>query len=120
MLHTCREVAELAYGRELVEGLANDPLIGELIGDKLKYYPTTTREQSPLMGRITENLSSGKVFADFGVPPLSPEHDRAMVCGSMAFNIDVKAVLETFGLREGANSDPKEYVIEKAFVGDGI
>ena len=25
-----------------------------------------------------------------------------------------------FGLREGANSDPKEFVVEKAFVGDGI
>jgi len=120
MLHTCREVAELQYGRELVEGLANDPLIGELIGDKLKYYPTTTRETSPLMGRITENLSSGKVFVDLGIAPMNADTDRAMVCGSMAFNIDVKAVLETFGLREGANSDPKEYVIEKAFVGDGI
>ena len=120
MLHTCREVAELQYGRELVEGLANDPLIGELIGDKLKYYPTTTREPSPMMGRITDNLSSGKVFTDLGITPMNAETDRAMVCGSMAFNIDVKAVLETFGLREGANSDPKEYVIEKAFVGDGI
>ena len=104
----------------MVESLNDDPLIGELIGDKLKYYPTTTRETLPLMGRITENLSSGKVFADLGIAPMNAETDRAMVCGSMAFNIDVKAVLETFGLREGANSDPKEYVIEKAFVGDGI
>jgi ferredoxin--NADP+ reductase len=43
-----------------------------------------------------------------------------MVCGSLAFNVDVKAVLEDFGLREGANSEPLEYVVEKAFVGDGI
>ena len=120
MLHTCRTVAELAYGRELVDGLKDDPLIGELVGDKLRYYPTTTREQSPHMGRITDNLSSGKVFADLGIAPISPATDRVMVCGSLALNIDVKAVLETFGLREGANSDPKEYVVEKAFVGDGI
>ena len=120
MLHTCREVAELAYGRDLVGALKDDPLIGELIGDKLKYYPTTTREESPLMGRITDNLTSGKVFADLGIPAMNAADDRAMVCGSMAFNIDVKAVLEGFGLREGANSDPKEYVVEKAFVGDGI
>jgi ferredoxin--NADP+ reductase len=26
-------------------------------------------------------------------------------------------ILESFGLEEGANSDPKHYVIEKAFVG---
>ena len=120
MLHTCRTVVELDYGRELVESLKDDPLIGEIVGDKLRYYPTTTREQSPRMGRITDNLESGKVFNDFDIPPLSPETDRAMVCGSLAFNLDVKEVLEGFGLREGANSDPKEYVVEKAFVGDGI
>jgi ferredoxin--NADP+ reductase len=51
---------------------------------------------------------------------MNPDEDRAMVCGSLAFNVDVKAILEGFGLREGANSDPKEFVVEKAFVGDGI
>jgi ferredoxin--NADP+ reductase len=120
MMHTCREVAELAYGRALVDSLAEDPLIGEMVAGKLRYYPTTTREASQRMGRITDNLTSGKVFADLGLPPMDAAHDRAMVCGSLAFNIDVKAVLEGFGLREGANSDPREYVVEKAFVGDGI
>jgi ferredoxin/flavodoxin---NADP+ reductase len=120
MMHTCREVAELEYGRQLVESLKDDPLIGEMVGDKLLYYPTTTREASPLMGRITDNLASGKVFADLGLAPMDPEEDRAMVCGSLAFNHDVKAVLEGFGLREGANSEPLDYVVEKAFVGDGI
>ena len=120
MMHTCREQAELEYGRELVEGLRDDPLIGDMVAGKLLYYPTTTREKSAKMGRITDNLTSGKVFADLGLPPMDAAHDRAMVCGSMAFNIDVKAVLEGFGLREGANSEPLEYVVEKAFVGDGI
>ena len=120
MLHTCRTVAELEYGRQLVESLRDDPLIGELVGDKLRYYPTTTREESPLMGRITDNLESGKIFDHYGIAPMNPKDDRAMVCGSLAFNVDVKEVLEGFGLREGANSDPKEYVVEKAFVGDGI
>lgn len=120
MLHTCRTTAELAYGRELVEGLANDPLIGEMVAGKLRYFPTTTREESPLTGRITDNLESGKVFDHFDIPPMTRETDRAMVCGSLAFNLDVKEVLEGFGLREGANSEPREYVVEKAFVGDGI
>ena len=117
MMHTCRDVAELEYGRKLVEDLKNDELIGEMVEGKLLYYATTTREESPNMGRITDNLSSGKVFADLGLEPMSPERDRAMVCGSLDFNLDVKKVLEGFGLREGANSDPKEYVVEKAFVG---
>ena len=120
MMHTCRDVAELEYGRQLVESLADDPLIGEFVGDKLRYYPTTTREESAQMGRITTNLESGKVFADLGIDGIDPEHDRGMVCGSLDFNTDMKTVLEGFGLEEGANSDPKHYVVEKAFVGDGI
>lgn len=120
MMHTCREVAELEYGRQLVESLKDDPLIGEMVGDKLKYYPTTTREAFHHMGRVTDNLVSGKVFEDLGLPKMNPEEDRAMVCGSLAFNVDVKAILESFGLVEGANSDPKQFVVEKAFVGDGI
>lgn len=115
--HTCREVAELAYGRELVESLESDPLIGEMVADKVRYYPTTTREQSPKMGRITTLLSDGTVFKDLGIDRLSPQTDRAMVCGSLGFNKDLKDILDGFGLREGANSDPAEYVVEKAFVG---
>jgi len=120
MMHTCRTRAELEYGRQLVDSLKDDPLIGEMVGDSLVYYPTTTREETAHMGRITDNMTSGKVFDDLGLPKMDAAHDRAMVCGSLAFNVDVKEVLEGFGLREGANSDPKEYVVEKAFVGDGI
>ncbi|MCC5975385.1 MAG: ferredoxin--NADP reductase [Rubellimicrobium sp.] len=115
--HTCRDVAELTYGREIVEALPDDPLIGEMVAGKLRYYPTTTREVSPKMGRITTLIENGEVFADLGLPPLDPGVDRAMVCGSLAFNLDIKALLEKAGLREGANSDPAEFVIEKAFVG---
>ncbi|SFU13338.1 ferredoxin--NADP reductase [Sedimentitalea nanhaiensis] len=119
--HTCRDVAELEYGRQLIENLRQDEMMMELLGaenlNKIRYYPTTTREQSPKMGRITNLLKDGTVFADLGIPPINAETDRAMVCGSLGFNIDLKEVLEGFGLREGANSDPKEYVVEKAFVG---
>ncbi|MEM7290078.1 MAG: ferredoxin--NADP reductase, partial [Pseudomonadota bacterium] len=52
--HTCRDVAELDYSRRLVDALPDDPLIGEFVQGKLKYYPTTTRETSPTMGRITD------------------------------------------------------------------
>ncbi|WP_170786574.1 ferredoxin--NADP reductase [Ruegeria lacuscaerulensis] len=120
--HTCREVAELEYGRQLIEDIRQDEMLAELMGegfaDKIRYYPTTTREESPKMGRITNLLQDGTVFADLGIEGgIKPETDRAMVCGSLAFNLDIKAILEEFGLREGANSEPKEFVIEKAFVG---
>ena len=119
--HTCREVADLEYGRQLIEEIKQDELLAELMGegfaDKIRYYPTTTRDQSPRMGRITNLLKDGTVFADLGITDFGPENDRGMVCGSLAFNHDIKDILEEFGLREGANSDPREFVVEKAFVG---
>jgi ferredoxin--NADP+ reductase len=118
--HTCREVGELQYGAELIEDIRKDELLNELIGAenlaKLKYYPTTTREESPKMGRITDLMRSGEVFRDLNVPPLAPETDRAMVCGNLAFNLEIKEMLEEYGLNEGANSNPQQYVVEKAFL----
>jgi ferredoxin--NADP+ reductase len=119
--HTTREVAELEYSRSLIEDIQNDEMMHELIGKenlaKIVYYPTTTREQSPKMGRITKLLQDGTVFADLGIDGINVETDRGMVCGSLDFNKDIKEILEGFGLEEGANSDPKHYVVEKAFVG---
>ncbi len=119
--HTCREVAELTYSRELIEAIGADELLVELIGAenlaKLRYYPTTTREESPRTGRITDLLKDGTVFRDLDIDGIDPATDRAMICGSLGFNIDLKEILEGRGLREGANSEPAEYVVEKAFVG---
>ena len=118
--HTCRTVGELDYGRHIIESLKTDELLNEVIGEgfwkKIKYYPTTTREESPKMGRITDLMRSGEAFEDLGVHPIHPEHDRAMVCGNLAFNLEIKQMLEDYGLEEGANSDPKTYVVEKAFL----
>ena len=114
--HTCRDVAELEYSRQLIADLQADELMQELIGSenlaKIRYYPTTTREQSPKMGRITTLLEDGSVFKDLGIAPINPDTDRGMVCGSLDFNTDIKAILEGFGLEEGANSDPKTFVVE--------
>ncbi|HHL22903.1 MAG TPA: ferredoxin--NADP reductase [Aliiroseovarius sp.] len=120
LTHTCRHVNELEYGRELIADIRQNALLEELIGegfaDKLRYYPTTTREESAKMGRITDLMRSGEAFRDLGVEPLRPETDRAMVCGNLAFNLELKDMLEHYGLEEGANSDPKTYVVEKAFL----
>lgn len=118
--HTCREQGELAYGAELIENIKAEEMLNELIGSenlaKIRYYPTTTREESPKMGRITDLMRDGSVFNDLGVAPINPQDDRAMVCGNLAFNIEIKELLEGYGLTEGANSKPAEYVVEKAFV----
>ena len=118
--HTCRTAGELTYGRELIEGLKEDELLNEVIGEgfwkKIKYYPTTTREESPKMGRITDLIRSGEAYKDLSVEPLCPQNDRAMICGNLAFNLELKDMLEEAGLEEGANSKPAQYVVEKAFL----
>ena len=119
VMHTCRKQSELTYGAGVIASLAEEPL-NEIAGGRVHYYPATTREPSKYMGRITDKIASGEVFADLDIPPLDPARDRAMVCGSYSFNIDVKALLESLGLREGANSEPREFVVEKAFVGEGL
>jgi len=117
LTHTCRESAELRYGEELFDQAANDPLIGEVAAGRLTHYATTTREITPRMGRITRLMESGKLFEDLGIAPLNPATDRAMICGSLEFTKDIKAILEGLGFREGSISNPGDFVVERAFVG---
>ena len=117
LTHTCRDVADLKFGKELIAETKTDILVGEEAQQKLHYYPTTTREASKKMGRITSLLEDGSLLEDLGVTDFNATNDRAMVCGSIDLNSDMKRILENYGLREGANSDPGDYVIEKAFVG---
>ena len=112
LTHTCRDVADLAYGQSLVTDLIMDPLVGEEAAAKLRYIPTTTREASSKMGRITDLLRKNAL----GVPPLAAD-DRVMICGSIGLNRDMKQICEAAGLVEGSNSAPGGFVVEKAFVG---
>jgi len=116
LTHTCRTEDELAYGADLMERVKSDPLIGEEATSQLRYYPTTTQGPSAKTGRITDLMNSGQLYADLSLPPLGAD-DRVMICGSMGLNTDMKAICEAAGLKEGANSEPGGFVLEKAFVG---
>jgi ferredoxin--NADP+ reductase len=116
LVHGCRQVAELAYGETIVDALRNDALLGEIIGDKLTYYPTVTREPFRNRGRITDLIASGKLFADIDQTPLDIETDRAMLCGSPTMLEDLRGMFREFGFAEGNHSEPGHFVIEKAFV----
>ena len=115
--HTCRDKAELAYSISTVEATKNDPLVGELATERLQLVVTTTREESVLMGRITNLLQSGEVYRELNTEPLNPTVDRVMICGSVAMLKDVRTIVEDAGFKEGANSAPGEFVVERAFVG---
>ncbi|MGE0502625.1 MAG: ferredoxin--NADP reductase [Rhizobiaceae bacterium] len=117
LTHTCRDHDELSYGVELFENLKNDPLIGELVEGRVTLYSTTTREESPRMGRITRLIEDGRFHADLGITPLDPANDRIMICGSMAMLKDLKSLVEGFGFVEGSNNEPNSFVVERAFVG---
>ena len=61
-------------------------------------------------------MRSGKLYRDLDIAPLNKATDRVMICGSMAMLQDAKKMCEEAGLVEGSNSQPGEFVIERAFV----
>ncbi|ACC76075.1 ferredoxin--NADP reductase [Paraburkholderia phymatum] len=116
LTHTCRMKGELAYMDYIKHDLPGHEYLGDVIKEKLVYYPTLTREEFENEGRITDLIASGKLFTDLDVPPFSPENDRVMLCGSTAMLKDTTVLLKNAGLVEGKNSAPGHYVIERAFV----
>ncbi|MFT3973685.1 MAG: ferredoxin--NADP reductase [Amaricoccus sp.] len=115
LTQTCREAKELDYGHDLIARIKGDEMLSELVGDKLLHIATTTREESPAMGRMTDWIRDGRLAAATG-GPLDPASDRVMICGSMAMLQEHKALCEGAGMAEGSNSEPGQFVIEKAFV----
>ncbi len=116
LAHTVRQEKELAYRELISTHLPEHEFLGPMASGQLLYYPSLTREPFKTQGRITVLIESGQIFSDLGLPPLSPEVDRVMLCGSEAMNADVSAMLEARGFIEGSNHEPGSYVVEKAFV----
>ena len=116
--HTVRNVADLAYRDFLTSTIHSDPLVGEEAAAQLTYYPTVTRQDFPTKGRITDLITSGLLFTDLGLPQgFDPAHDRVMLCGSTAMIKETASLLDAYGLIEGSNAEPGDYVLERAFVG---
>lgn len=115
VVHGVREVKELAYRTFLTEVLPNHELLGEVVKQQLRYYPTVTREAFEHEGRITDLIESGQLFTDLKIPALDPNVDRAMICGSPAMLRDLKAMFEQRQFKEGNTTRPGDFVIERAF-----
>jgi ferredoxin--NADP+ reductase len=115
LVHGCRQIAELAYKDQITEEFPANEYFGGLLSERLIYYPTVTREPFRNRGRITDLMCSGTLFSDIGLPSISAERDRAMLCGSPALIADMRNFLESLGMAEGNNASPGEYVVEKAF-----
>ncbi len=117
LLHGVRQVEELAYRDFIRHELPRHEVLGECVREQLLYCPTVTREDFERRGRLTELLEGGHLCREFGLPPLDPAHDRAMICGGPPMLRDLSALLDARGFERSAHvGEPGHYVIERAFV----
>ena len=117
LIHGTRIVSELAYEDFITRELPENEFLGDAVKEKLIYYPTVTREPFRHQGRLTDLINSGKLFEDIGLPPLNPEIDRAMICGSPAMLADTRQLLDERGFVVSPQiGEPGHYVFERAFV----
>ena len=117
LIHGVRWTNELAYHDYIENDLREHEFFGDMVRDKLIYYPTVTREPFRNEGRLTDLINSGKLFDDIGQPPLNPATDRGMICGSPAMLADTSAMLDAHGFEISPHIGvPGDYVIERAFV----
>ena len=116
LVHGVRYVSELAYSGYIKNELPVHEYLGDLLKDKLLYYPLVTREPYQNNGRITDVLSSGKLFLDLDIPQPCKQDDRFMLCGSPSMLKDMCKILDDRGFSEAKNSHMGEYVVERAFV----
>ena len=112
----CRLVAELEFATQVVMGLRSHELLGDLVGDKLRYYATVTREAFHHQGRIPDLIVSGRLFGDLELAGLDHSTDRVMICGNPYMLAELRTLLSSRGFAEGNSGTPGDFVIEKAFV----
>lgn len=119
VVHSVRQVSDLAYREELESHLAGDPLVQDQALLQFHYLPTVTREPFRTTGRIDALIADGSLFGHplTGPTQFDPATDRVMMCGSMAMIRDLQARFEELGFQEGSNAAPGDFVIERAFVG---
>lgn len=114
--HGVRHVSELAYRDYIQNELPNNEFFGEQVTQQLLYYPTVTREPFERQGRLTQLLDSGKASEELGLPPLSNDNDRFLICGNTQMLKDFSELLEQRGFTESRQSHLGEFAIERAFV----
>lgn len=117
LVHGVRQRSDLAYGDVITGSLPKHEFLGEMIREKLIYYPTVTREPFVNQGRLTDLIESGRLCTDIGLPELNPADDRVMVCGSPTMLKDTCSLLDARGFEISPSiGEPGDYVIERAFV----
>ncbi|OQX66712.1 MAG: ferredoxin--NADP(+) reductase [Sorangiineae bacterium NIC37A_2] len=115
LVHCVRRVKDLAYREFLEKGIFENELVGELAREKFHYFPTVTREPFVNHGRITTHLDEGTIERAFGLPPLSLDSTRVMLCGNPKMLTDLQAYFDARGFSHGNSGERGHYLTERAF-----
>ena len=117
LTHGVRNAVDLAYADYIRHELPRHEFLGEQIAAKLHYYPAVSREAFARQGRLTTLLESGAMASELGLPPLDPQHDRAMICGGPQMLADFRRILDARGFVAAPRiGTPGHYGDERAFV----
>jgi len=114
--HGVRYVSELAYRDHILRELPENEYFGESVRKQLRYYPTVTRESFERQGRLTDLLRTGAASQELGLPAMSRDEDRFLICGSPSMLKDFCDILDDAGYSESRQGELGEYAIERAFV----
>jgi len=127
LVHCVRYTSELAYQDEIMNVLPENEYYGDLVREKLIYFPSVTREsntdpvdehKADIMHhqRITTLITSGKLSEDIGLPALNTDSDRFMLCGNNDMLQDTMQLLDELGFSKATSRVKGDYVIEQAFI----
>ena len=122
LCHGVRGAQDLAYRDYIERELPHHELLGDVIRDRLLYYPAVSREAfshhgGDHRGRITDHLDQDRIAAALDIEQLDPAHDRAMICGSPQMLADFRSILDARGFTASPRiGTAAEYVFERAFV----
>ena len=110
LVHSVREINDLAYKTYLIDQLPKNEYIGDVVTNQLTYIPIVTRDLLTRQKRITELIESGEL-------PINSKTDRIMLCGNENMLKELSGILDVRGFQVSPhNGERGDYDIERSFV----
>ena len=109
LVYGCRTADELTYGERTGNLLTRH-------GEQFDFIPILSREHVPdaLHGRVTDLLAAGKLEGRAN-RYLGPDTSQVMLCGNAPMIRDMRALLESRGLKRNSANRPGQYTTEQYF-----
>lgn len=119
LVHSVRFESELAYQEVIEQELPQNEYFGDLVKEKLCYFPIVTREHfrdEIHRTRLTTLLQTQQLSQYLNLPILNTDEDRFMLCGNQSMLTDTMAILEQEGFKKATSREKGHFVIEHAFL----